>query len=185
MKRKYLSKVEHDLIESEFQEPPSPDDVVVLFKQNISDSFLCGVPVVCLPAGRAACLRGSVPSTAPRHCLNEKFLGELEKTADVIAKEPWCMSAGADYLHKFVCNNRSNTHVHAPPAISWILNTMEDWDGVIPPPNQCIMEDSLVKTRQPQRVTVTSGRAVRPSPKPKAAVTPGRDAQAAAEAQAA
>ena len=60
-------------------------DVVVLFKQNISDTDFCGVPVVCLPAGRANMLRGTVPGRSARNRLSDDVKMENEKTAKAIS----------------------------------------------------------------------------------------------------
>ena len=145
------SRMHHsESVISEFKEPPSPNDVVVLFKQHISDQTFCGVPVVCLPEGRAALLRGSVPTVGCRHQLSDLMRSKLEITRSVIAERPWSMNAAADYLRSFVQGNRDGTNGGSPPDIAWI------WNPVRP---DATMPDNITEPLQaaaaPQTVRVT------------------------------
>ena len=107
-------------------------DVVVLFKQNISDTNFCGVPVVCLPAGRANVVRGTVPDTSARNHLSDLLKKEYEKTAKTISKEPWSMSEGADYLRGLVNRSDMDTPMGAPPEMTWIWSPESISDRIMP-----------------------------------------------------
>ena len=159
-----------DKIETGFSEPPNDEDVIVLFKQNISDTHFCGVPVVCLPITRVTRLRYSVPQVAPRHTLSDTTLKELEKTADVISQEPWAMTSAATYLREFVHGNRSGSATRGgiPPDIAWVWSKQSEIEIV---PESRISAESLVPTQMPQTVKVGSRTATKSAPVSKASAS--------------
>ena len=155
LKRSHLQAQQATSAMSEFPEPPSPDDVVVLLKKNISDKTYCGVPVVCLPAGRAKLLCGSGPKMVQRHRLSDHELQKMLKTAQVIEQRPWAMTVAADYLRSFVENNRTGAKRTNAPDIKWC------WDPSFTE-KLCVPEDAIgedlnaTNNKVPQKVRVSA-----------------------------
>ena len=192
MKRMHLNNVGASAVQSEFPEPPSPDDVVVLFKQNISDKNYCGVPVVCLPAGRTKLLCGDGPKVVPRHRLSDNELGHLANTADAIEKRPWAMTAAAAYLRSFVENNVKGAPCTNPPDITWFWKLSHTDIGH---PTDGIDEDlDEPNARPPQRVRISGkqrgrgtgqrrGRGTKRGPGEQVVVAPAEEPMVAAPAE--
>ena len=120
-KRKKLSQEAQADIVSDFEDPESPDDVIVLFKMNISSSNYSGKPTVCLPHCRLKRLAEGNPPVALRAEFSVDTLREFEKTASVIEKRPWSMNKAAAFLRN-MCEQNKKGELGCPPDITRVWN---------------------------------------------------------------
>lgn len=122
-------------------ESPQGGDVIMSCRQYLSDSELSQKPLVFAQASDFLGLAPEGPTElSPRAAFSQRQIREFTKTAECIAREPWCMNAGCSYLLKVIQENQDNASDEwIPPPMSWMIS------GVTPPPAR--LEPEQVPTK--------------------------------------
>jgi len=111
-----LSAAELASVEMDVGPYANSRDVFALLKEYMGSPGLLQAPLLVLPANRAAAVRRTPPSAAPRRPYSEERRKELQSLASVCEAD-LALPRAADYLRRLVSSDQI---VREPPNHDWL-----------------------------------------------------------------
>ena len=115
---------EHVVPHTIFDDPPEPDDVIIVTKHLLSSQSFAQEPFVFCPGARFRALPKEGPQTiSGRVQFSARQQKEFMKTADVVKGAPWNLHRADQWLRGIVQANQAGfSPTWVPPTISWVVS---------------------------------------------------------------
>ena len=140
---------------SEFSDPTSPNDVLMLVRKYMHSPELSQAPLVVMPAARLALLRSQPPPRVlPREVYSTEQAKSLEKTAKMLEEFPYCLTRAAAYLRRLAYGSPPSTHAVVVPTPTLLFPTRR-------PTTLCTWEAPRNLIEPPDAVKLITAKAVR------------------------